>query len=141
ALRLIGDRKDKSLIPLLEKNIANDKGQLALESLWALNLCGGLTDKVVVETLYHSNPMVRAWTVRLLGDRKTVSRDIAEELRLKPTCEFDPQVISQLASSAKRLPAAVGLPIIERFMYHHFADDPHIPLLMWWAIESKAESS
>jgi len=40
ALRLIGDRKDKSLIPLLEKNIAKEKGQLALQSLWALNLCG-----------------------------------------------------------------------------------------------------
>ncbi|MFL5342315.1 MAG: PVC-type heme-binding CxxCH protein [Gemmataceae bacterium] len=140
ALRLLGDRKDKSVIPLLEKNIKKDRGQLALESLWALNLCGGLTDKVAVETLYHANPMVCAWTVRLLGDRKTVSRDIAEELRGKPVCEIDLQVISQLASSAKRLPAAVGLPIIEILMNRTYTDDPHIPLLVWWAIESKAES-
>jgi putative heme-binding domain-containing protein len=50
-------------------------------------------------------------------------------------------VRSQLAASAKRLPAADGLPIADRLMRRaEDASDPHIPLLVWWAIEDKAAS-
>ena len=51
------------------------------------------------------------------------------------------EVRSQLASTAKRLPAAQALPIVRNLLTHHEdADDIHLPLLLWWAIESKAES-
>ena len=50
------------------------------------------------------------------------------------------QVCSQLASTAKRLPPDQGLPIIEVMLDRIWDHDPHIPHLLWWAIESKAES-
>ena len=40
ALRLLGDRKDASILPYLKKIISEEKGQVALEALWAVNLCG-----------------------------------------------------------------------------------------------------
>src|SRR5262249_42222138 len=144
ALRLIGDRKDKSLIPLLEKNIAKEKGQLALESLWALNLCEGLTDKVAAEALHNANPMVRDWTERLRGDRNEVSSQITLELAVMARNERDPQVRSQLASTAKRLPPFPAMSLIVWFLnspQNQDANDIHIPMLIWWAIESKAEST
>ncbi len=48
---------------------------------------------------------------------------------------------SQLACSARRLPAAEALPIVRNLIDHdEDARDIHIPLLLWWAIEAKAAS-
>ena len=53
--------------------VSTNTGQLALESLWALNLSGGFNDEVALSTLGHADPFVRLWTVRLLGDENKVS--------------------------------------------------------------------
>ena len=63
------DRRDASLIPTLSAALYRSSGQLALETLWALNLCGGLTEAEALKALDHSDPFVRLWTVRLLGDQ------------------------------------------------------------------------
>ena len=42
----------------------------------------------------------------------------------------------QLASTAKRLPPADCLPIVAALARHdEDADDPYLPLLVWWALE------
>jgi putative heme-binding domain-containing protein len=51
-----------------------------------------------------------------------------------------------MAATAKRLPADVALPIVESLLRangHTAADaaDPHIPLLLWWAVEQHAITS
>jgi putative heme-binding domain-containing protein len=141
ALRLIGDRKDRSIAPLLRANLAKETGQLALESLWALHQCGEFTDEAAGKALEHANPHVRRWAIRLLGDRNAVSPILARTLAERAGREPDAEVRSQLASSAKRLPAPEALPIL-RALWNHDADsaDPHIPLLLWWALEPKAET-
>ena len=56
--------------------------------------------------------------------------------------EVHPEVRSQVASSAKRLPAQDALPLIHHLLQSPAdADDPDIPLLIWWAIESKMEEN
>jgi len=51
-------------------------------------------------------------------------------------------VRSQLASTAKRLPAADGLPIITRLLSRNQdEEDPHIALLLWWAVEQHATAA
>ena len=46
---------------------------------------------------------------------------------------------AQLACTAKRLPGGVALPILERLMAHgEDVADPHLPMLIWWALEDKA---
>jgi putative heme-binding domain-containing protein len=50
-------------------------------------------------------------------------------------------VRSQLACTAKRLSAGDGLAIVRELLQRKVdLDDPHIPLLLWWAIEDKAIS-
>ncbi len=141
ALRLLGDRKDASLIPRLKTDLQNETGQLALESLWALHLCGGLDDGAAVLALSHANPAVRRWAARLLGDRGKVSATLAARLGELAKAEEDSEVRSQLASTAKRLPGDVTLRVLAG-LWQHDEDirDPHIPLLSWWALEAKAES-
>lgn len=141
AVRLIGDRQDASLIPALLNQTQQQTGQTALESLWALHLSGGLTDAVAADLLKHNDQYVRGWTVRLLCDHHQVAPQIAAALIALAADEPDVFVRKQLASSARRLPAADGLPIVRNLLkYDEDAADIHQPLLLWWAIESKANA-
>jgi putative heme-binding domain-containing protein len=141
ALRLLGDRKDATLVPQLRDKIAATDGQTALEYLWALNLTGGLTAEAALETLQHKDPHVRLWTVRLLCDQKSVTEPIAARLAAMGRNEMHVEVRSQLACSAKRLPAAQGLPVVRGLLRRdEDTADIHLPLLLWWAIESKCDS-
>jgi putative membrane-bound dehydrogenase-like protein len=141
ALRVLGDRKDRSLIPELRKHVEQNTGQFALEALWALHLCGGLDAEAALKTLDHEDAEVRRWCVRLLGDEKTVSPEVAAKLAVLAKKEADVHVRGQLASSAKRLPGRDALPIIAALLRHdEDRTDAHLPLLVWWALESKAET-
>jgi putative heme-binding domain-containing protein len=119
----------------------NNTGQLALEALWAYHLAEPLTDSTAPAFLRHQDPHVRLWAMRLMGDRKEISQSTAELLKDLALKEPHVEVRSQLASTAKRLPAAQAMPIVRNLLTHHEdADDIHLPLLLWWAIESKTES-
>jgi putative heme-binding domain-containing protein len=138
ALRLIGERQDRSLLPAAREMLTKGSGRAALEGLWAANLLGGLDEATALAAMSHTDPAVRAWAVRLLGDRKELlPSPLAERLVELAKSENDPQVRSQLASSAKRLPGDQALPLL-RAMLAHAGDekDRHIPLLVWWAVEA-----
>ncbi len=138
ARRILGERRDASVLPILRKAILDNKGRLALESLWALYVSGGFDEAFAGKLLAHVNEDVRAWSVRLLGDDNKVSAVPARAVDRLARRETSPVVRSQLACSCKRLPAADGLPIVRELLRHaEDVGDPHIPLLLWWAIEDK----
>ncbi|HEY7153992.1 MAG TPA: PVC-type heme-binding CxxCH protein [Gemmataceae bacterium] len=140
ALRLLGDRKDRTAIPLLRKMLEED-GQPALEALWGLNLSVGFEEHLAVETLGHRDPYVRLWTVRLLGDDNKVSPELSKRFAEMARSESNIEVRGQLASTAKRLPAEDALPIIRALLARdEDANDMRQPLLLWWALESKCAS-
>ncbi len=140
ALQLLGDRRDASLVPELRKLLEGNTGQTALEALWALNLSGGLDEATARQALSHPNPFVRLWAVRLLGDNQKVSRAMATRLTELAEQEPNIEVRAQLASSAKRLPAADDLAIVKALAAHtEDATDQRVPLLLWWALEAKCE--
>ena len=139
ALRVIGDRRDASLIAELTSQTLSSTGQMALESLWALHLSGGLTDDTATELLQHRDEWVRAWTVRLLCDLRAVSEQTAAALQKVAAEESYIVVRKQLASSAARLQPKYALPIISELVtYDEDAQDIHQPLLIWWALEAQA---
>ena len=140
ALRLLGDRKDSAVLPALRESLRSQTDQRALESLWAIRLSGGFDDQTAEQALAHVNPLVRVWAVRLLGDAGGVSPELASRLAALAQSEAYVAVRSQLASTARRLPAVQALPIVGGLLSHdEDADDIHLPLLLWWAIESKAD--
>src|SRR5439155_10855009 len=89
----------------------------------------------------HPAEYVRAWTVRLLGDAKSVPEALAKRFADLAATDPSPVVRAQLLCTAKRLPGSQALPVIERLLLRD-ADgtDRVIPWLLWWAIESKAMS-
>ncbi len=139
ARRILAERRDASVIPDLKKMIADNEGQLALEALWALYVSGGFDDVVAAKLLEHRNEDVRSWTVRFLGDTKQVWPHILKALVDRANVESSPVVRSQLACTAKRLPATDALAIVKELLAHdEDVADPYIPLLIWWALEDKA---
>ncbi len=158
ALRVLWDRGDKSLLPKLKQlalatsppsppsgeraGVRGHDNQLALEAFWAVNACGGFDDAFALQTLSHPNEMIRYWTIRLLGDRKkTLSATLHPALFRLARTEPVAEVRAQLASTATRLPGNDCLAITrELLLRSEDVSDKHIPLLLWWAIESKAIS-
>ncbi len=126
------------LLPLLQQET---DGQTALEALWAINLCGGFDDNIAFRALGHKDPYVRLWAVRLLGDAGSVNPRLSARLIGLSAAEPHAEVRSQLAATAKRLPARNAMPIIKNLLTHYDdSKDPDIPMQIWWAIESKAET-
>ncbi|MFA5245440.1 MAG: PVC-type heme-binding CxxCH protein, partial [Pedobacter sp.] len=141
ALQQFANRKDKTAVPKLLSILQSGDSGISLEALWAINLTEGLSDKTTSIALAHSDPYVREWVVRLKGDAGYVSKSISAEISKLAAKESNPEVRAQLASTAKRLPAADAIPIIRNLLkYHDDTNDPDIPLLIWWAIESKSET-
>ena len=73
AVRLLGQRADATAHVALRKQIETEHGQAALHGLWALHQSDGLDAAYATELLAHPNPHVRAWVVRLQGDRRELS--------------------------------------------------------------------
>lgn len=141
ALLEIGNRHDNTLLPQLKQLLATQGDQTALEAFWAINLSGGWSDSVAIAGLHHRNPYVRMWAVRLLGDAGRVSPIAASALWDLAGNEIHPEVRSQLAATAKRLPASSALPIVGGLLKSHDdAEDPDLAMQIWWALEANAVS-
>ena len=92
----------------------------ALEALWAVHACGWLADSMLVDSklaatnsqelvepstlMTHPNPQVREWVVRLSADDRRVSATTLAALKRLAQTETDPNILVQIAASAKRLP-------------------------------------
>jgi putative membrane-bound dehydrogenase-like protein len=119
----------------------SEDNRIALEGMWALHAVRGFDDRLVLALLKHPYPYVRSWAIRFVGDGKAASLNISEALAELAVREESPVVRGQLAATAKRLPAKLGLPIVESLLRNFPNEsDPRIPWLIWWAIESKATS-
>ena len=142
ARRILAHRRDASIHARLREVISKSTNEdLTLQAVWALHVSGGLDDNLALVLLNHPAEYVRAWTVRLLGDRRDASPQQAEQLA--SLAINDPSVVvrSQLAASAKRFPGNVALPVLANLLDRDLdSRDAHIPLLIWWALESKAVS-
>lgn len=138
ALRLIRERQEAALEPLLLKRLREAKqtpkagDPSPVEYLWALASLRKLEEPLVEELVKHPSADVRAWTVRLVGDGY---RDSPAILKLSET-EIDPLVRSQLLGSFKRMPetgVAGALAVLKQPPPNGAHDFRQIA---WWAIES-----
>ncbi len=140
AREILADRRDPEVIFPLRALVRESKDdRLALQALWALYVSGGFSEGFAAECLGHRNPDVRRWAVRFLGDDRQVTPTLARRLKELAASEPDVTVRSQLACTARRLPARDGLPVVERLLLRNLdGKDPHLPLLLWWAVEENA---
>ena len=82
ARRILMERRDPTVCPRLETMVRKQTdAKLALEALWALYVSGGFRDDLAMNLLDHPVDHVRAWTVRLLGDRRQLDARIPRPAR------------------------------------------------------------
>ncbi len=68
------------MYPKLRQWLLNEKGQLALESLWTLYSSGGWMERDFDYVNAHDNEYVRAWAARFLVDDGIVPEQTLREL-------------------------------------------------------------
>ncbi len=137
ALRLLAERKAVDVLPALRAILKQEEGQVALNALWAVYQIAGLDESVSRIGLSHPFGPVREWTVRLHGDAGQVPPSLVQVFQRLAKEDKNPHVLSQLACTARRLPARQSLELVEPLMHREsdVAEDPYLPLLIWWALE------
>ncbi|MCA9418696.1 MAG: hypothetical protein KC917_20645, partial [Candidatus Omnitrophica bacterium] len=143
ARSILTERRDPSIQSTLKEMIGRPSdSNTQLEALWTLYSCGGMTDDLADSLLLHLKPEVRRWVVRYLGDAREVPQSSGERLVQMARTEADVRVRSQLASTAKRIQSEFGLRIVKEIVARdEDGGDPHVPLLLWWALEAHSVSS
>jgi putative heme-binding domain-containing protein len=127
----IGWRNLQELAPKLAQSLGS------LESLWSLDALGAVQELPVTS----NDPYIRRWAWKMAGE-KQILPSLGEEKHL--------EVRAQILATAKRLPGAGALHLLwsgDDSSPRTNADDSsalhdesgHLPLLAWWALESKAE--
>lgn len=114
----IGWRNLKELAPKLAQS------PTSLESIWSLDALGAV--KALPTT--SSDPYIRRWAWKMAGE-KQILPTLTEEKHL--------EVCAQILASAKKLPGAGSLHLLRAGDIEDISG--HLPLLAWWALESKAE--
>ncbi len=138
----LAERRDASVVAELKNIIAaTADNRLLLEALWALHVTSGIDDELALRLLDHPYPFVRYWATRLIGDRKAAPPALVKQFVRMAASEPSAVVRGQLAATARRLPASDGLQIVASLLNGFPQEnDPRVPLLIWWAIESRTMS-
>lgn len=106
-----------------------------------MNAVGASVEEARLPYGSQASPQHRVWMIRRLGDLGILPEPFAQDLLDAASEDQSVHVRSQLASTAKRLPGKQGLPILKNLSHRdEDATDPHMPLLIWWGVESKATS-
>jgi putative membrane-bound dehydrogenase-like protein len=155
-VQLLGERKEPQAATKLRAVIEQNEGLSALNALWALYQITRFEGEyvTVVKALKHPYSPVRLWTARLLGDEYGLHRGLGagnhgratdgvlwiplyEALVAQARVEQDREVLSQMASTARRLNAAQAMDLVSAVMKHDsLTQDPFIPQLCWWVFEA-----
>lgn len=137
AVRLLGERGEDSSVAPLKLMLVKSETHPALEALWALHQMGKLDVATAGLALRHPAPMVRAWAIRLMGDAKELPSEIFVTTGDLASTEPDAEVRAQILSTARRLPPAQAIPLVQVLAKRtEDLDDPFIPLLAWFTLES-----
>ncbi|MFM7752661.1 MAG: hypothetical protein ACKPB0_19805, partial [Opitutaceae bacterium] len=157
--RLLGERRDPAATPLVRALLGRDTGLGALNALWALHQSAGLSESDALAGLKHACAPVRAWTARLLGDewghhrnlgtgrhsaaaRAQLPVPVFKALLAQAAVEPDAETLAQFASTARRLDSIQALPLAATLLTRReMAQDPFIPLLVWWIFEAHLPAS
>lgn len=151
AVRLLGERRDPSVPPLLRAILARrepgptkaatDAAALAgehpaLEALWALAQGGWMTDTDLEGAWRHPAPTVRMWALRLAADRSVLSPTFLAAVQVDLGSELDAEVRCHAAAAARRLPVDQSLALLLALARRDVdVEDPYIPLLGWHGLE------
>ena len=112
-----------------------------LRFLWALQATGGLDEEQVARGLADPAPYVRAWTIQLAAEGRSVSSATLAKFVVLAKSDLSPVVRLYLASALQRLPLEARWDVLAGLLGRlEDAADPNLPLMAWYAAEPLAEA-
>ncbi len=140
----------QNFVPALNEMATKKNEPYVLDAVWTLDQLGALSADAWPMLLNNKDPYVRRWIVKVMGEAGWDRKETRIDLTRLAKSEKHLEVRAQILATAKRLPAAVALPLLwsgddsspsskadESSALHD--ESGHLPLLAWWALESKAE--
>ena len=109
AQRLLVERQDKSVVPLLRERLAADNPLAAVHALWTLVGLDSIIDEDVLTALDHPSPRVREHAVRVGEDRIAASTRLGRTIA-RLSQDDDQRVRLQVALTLGGVPSAEVVP-------------------------------
>lgn len=131
ARRILHERQDKSIIPLLQSKIKNTNSvPETLRLLWCLHLLGDT--KIYSEFINHDDESVRSWVIHLAYENKTPDFKTIQKLASNDSSAM---VRLAIASNLKKLSKdqrwTIGSILAHRV---EDVDDAYIPKMIWYSL-------
>lgn len=124
---------------LLEMFRAERSAPRRLRALWALHAVGRLSEALLGEALEAREEEVRVWALRLAADAGPPPESLRPRLLDLAGRDPSPRVRRALVETLRRLPPRERFPVLERLAARaEDAEDPHLPLMLWYALEPAA---
>ncbi|CAN5656190.1 c-type cytochrome [soil metagenome] len=113
----------------------SDDPRHKLRALWALQVTGGTSETWLQEQLGQADEHVRTWAIRLLVDEGAPSAAVVRAFEALAAEDPSGLVLLYLASALQKLEPADRWPLAEALLKRsEFADDPVLPLMVWYGI-------
>jgi putative membrane-bound dehydrogenase-like protein len=110
-----------------------------LNILWTLHVTGGLDEEAIRVGLASDSAHLRAWTIQLACETRQPSSETLATFAKLAKSDPSPVVRLYLASAVQRLAEGLNAAkwaILEGLVSHEEdADDPNLPLMVWYAAE------
>ncbi|MEE2888069.1 MAG: PVC-type heme-binding CxxCH protein [Planctomycetota bacterium] len=107
-----------------------------LRALWTLHVTEGLTEGLALQVLESKAEYLRAWTIQLVTENRSVSQAIAGKLVTMAKEDPSPVVRLYLCSAAQRVNDSLRWALVEGLVGHGEDEEDHnLPLMVWYACE------
>ena len=107
-----------------------------LRGMWALSAINQADESLLISILAHDNEHLRAWALRLLTDRQPPSPAAETQIVALAQRESSPFVRLYLASALQCVSQPMAWELAGVLASRSDdADDPAIPLMIWYGIE------
>ena len=128
---------EKSSVSYLNDLLASDKNEdIRLRALWTLQITGNLPQDRLIALLRDKDEYVRAWAIQFLVEDGQPSPQGLQMMAKRAENERSPVVRRFLAGALQRIDEEDRWDIAESLVrYKDDADDPNIPLMLWYGIE------
>ena len=135
--RATSKKIDSDAMDFLNKNLISNKSvDHRLKALWSLHVSNSIATDQLIELLNDDEEYIRAWAIQLLCEDQSVEQSVADRFRQISQKEKSAVVRMYLAAALQRIEKKYRWPIAENLAsYSEDADDPNIPLLLWYGIE------
>ncbi len=126
-----------SAVSRLNDLLANDKDEdIRLRALWTLWITNNIAPDKLVGLLTDNHEYVRGWAIQFLVEDGQPSAKAIQKMTALAKKERSPVVRRYLAGALQRIKEGDSWDMASALIqYQEDADDPNIPLMLWFGIE------